>query len=70
MFRQILGHGTDARSYFQHTIILCNPCGTYNFVQHASIYEEILTKFLLECELIFLYDFNGIFRITQSRHVL
>ena len=36
-----------------------------------GIYEKILTKFLLECELIFLYDFNGIFRITQfSFHIV
>ena len=70
MLRQVLGHGSDSRSYFQHAVIPGNPCGTYDFVQHVGIYEKILTKFLLECKLIFLYDFNGIFRITQSRHVL
>ena len=65
MFRQVLGHGPDPGPDFQHAVLSCDSRGAYDLVQYVGVYEKILTEFLLECKLIFLYDFNGLFRVAQ-----
>ena len=58
LFRQILGHGSDTGSYFQHTVIRLYVCRVHDCFQHLGFYQEVLAVFFLKVKLIFLKYLN------------
>ena len=61
---QILGKGSDSRSYLQHVIFGSYLRSPDYLIDNMAVYQEVLSEGFLEIEIVLLYNFYGLFRIT------